>query len=453
MRPDREILIGLATLLAVVAVTTAGFAGALNGIFGAERTHVVRAEFRDAQQLKPGHDVRIQGIEAGTVKSVTLEGSGSSATAAVRMEVKNSAGPLYGDARAVLRWKTVLGGTFYVDLERGSPSRGTLRGAIPAARTARQVEVEDIVNTVKGGARRGLQALPNELAETLRDPRNPADLLDTVARNAPDMEHGVGALRGEDLDRDLRGLVADTAKTVAGLNAPNGQLRRLVEGAARTLQTTAARNLELRQTLRQAPATTTEAVGTLTRLRSTLELANPLLAKLRGPAGMVAPAFADLRPAVISADRLVRRAEPLLDQLRPATDSLAGTARRALPLVNELIPSLDRLDNTILPYLSAKDPGTTKSTAVMIGGTFTGLASGAGGQMDANGHFIRFPATFGSAPLNSLPCQTYINNPDAAEVVACNDLQKAFSAYFGYRPLGSTPGTEPPPTSTSSGGR
>ena len=113
--------------------------------------------------------------------------------------------------------------------------------------------------------------------------------------------------------------------------------------------------------------------------------------------------------------------------------------------MRELEPSLERTDKTILPMLSEKDPQTTKSTAVMIGGTFEGLAAGAGGQMDVNGHFIRFPATSGSSPLYSLPCQTYFANPDKAEIVACQTLQQALKTYLNYSPLGQTPGTEPPP--------
>jgi hypothetical protein len=141
--------------------------------------------------------------------------------------------------------------------------------------------------------------------------------------------------------------------------------------------------------------------------------------------------------------QLVRRAVPLLRALRPAASGLASAARNGLPLVNGLAPSLDRLVKTILPYINEIDPGTKKSTAVMIGGTFSSLGSGAAGQMDENGHFIRFPATSGNSSFNSLPCQVYINNPDAAQIAACNSLQDALGAFLNADPLGPTPGTDP----------
>jgi hypothetical protein len=63
--------------------------------------------------------------------------------------------------------------------------------------------------------------------------------------------------------------------------------------------------------------------------------------------------------------------------------------------------------------------------------------------MDANGHLIRFPATLGSSPISSLPCQTYINNPDKQSFIACQSLDKALETYLAYDPFGTTPGVEP----------
>jgi hypothetical protein len=80
----------------------------------------------------------------------------------------------------------------------------------------------------------------------------------------------------------------------------------------------------------------------------------------------------------------------------------------------------------------------------MIGGTFSNMGPGVGGQMDSNGHFIRFPATFGSSPTATLPCQTYFNNPDKPQMVACQSLSEALQTYLSYQPLGTTPGVEPP---------
>jgi len=449
-RLPADAVLGLVSLSIAVAVLVLGMTGAITRLFSGSETRVVRAAFADSQQLRPGDFVRIQGLEAGEVTDTALATDGRSTV--VTMKVKRDVGQLYADARAVTRFQTVLGGRFYVDLERGSAARGPLTGTIPLARTARQVEVDDVASVVRGDARTGLQTLPGELADALADERAPARLLDRVADVAPDLRRGVGALRGQDLDRDLREVVSATSKTVAALDGPRDELRTLVSGAAATLSTIAARGDDVRALAARAPVTLREVDATTARLDRTLALANPLVAKLQPAADDVAPTFRALLPVVRDADALARRAAPLVRALRPAVVSLAGAARNGLPLVDELIPSLDRVDDVILPYLAEKDPGTGKSTAVMIGGTFAGLAAGAGGQMDANGHFIRFPATMGSSNFSSLPCQVYIANPDAAQIAACATLQDALGTYFGYQPLGPTPGTEPPPATRAKQG-
>ncbi|MCW3016200.1 MAG: hypothetical protein JWO02_3292 [Solirubrobacterales bacterium] len=439
---DRRALIGLVALLVGVVLMLGSTSGTLHGLFTHQSTHEVQAIFPSTQQLRKGDVVRIDGVRSGRVSDIR-PGQGAR-TAKVTMEVLDDAGHLYRDARAVLRWKTVLGGAFYVDLERGTPNTGPLRGAIPVQRTARQVEVDDITSVLEPRARRGLQTLPGELAKGLADRDAPARLLATVATVAPDVRDGVGALRGMDTGRDLRTLVVSAERTVRALDEPRRGMERLVSGAAATLATVGGRDAEVRRSIAAAPATMAQADATLQRLRATLDLADPLLQRLRDPAGDVAPTLARLRPALTGADRLLRRAEPLLASLRPAAASLGRTAKSTLPLLEDLTPSVGRLDRTILPMLSEKDPGTTKSTAVMIGGTTEALGPGAGGQMDLNGHFIRFPATIGSSPLYSLPCKLLLNDPDAAEQIACSSLQEALATYMSYKPLGPTPGTEPP---------
>lgn len=440
VRGNRDVAMGGAVLVGITLVVVLIFSGVVTKLLSQEDRRTVRATFADAQQVRVGTDVRIDGIDVGKVQQIQLGPSGRSAT--ITMEIDREAGALRSDASAVLRFKTLLGGTFYVDLERGSPTRAELgEQTIPLSRTGRQVELDDITPVVGGAARRGLRTLPRELAAALRDSAVPDRLLRTAAAAAPGIERGVGALRGRQKDRELAELVRGSARVVGALHAPRGEIRDLVQGAAATVRTTAGRGSELRTLLRVSPPAGREVDATLTRLRTTLDLIDPLVGELQAAAGDVAPTFARLRPVVVGARSVLRRADPLLGQLRPAARSLALTARQGAPLLDELTPSVERTDRTILPMLSEVDAGTQKSTAVMIGGTFAALGAGAGGQMDTNGHFIRFPATTGSSPVNSLPCQLYLLNPDVAQVAACNTLSDALKAVLSYNPLGDVPGT------------
>lgn len=448
----RTFLVGLTTIVVVTVVVLANFTGFARNLLTGGGKREVQAQFASSQQLRKGNLVRIDGVNVGKVSEIESADGGRQTT--VTMRIDKSAGALYADARAAVKIRTVLGAAFIVDLERGHASDGPLAGPIPLARTAGQVELDDVTSIFRGGARKGLQRLPKELSSALRDHDTPARLLGTLADVAPDVRRALDAVRGSEQDTDLQRVITGAARTSQVLGAAPGRLRALVGGAAATLATTGAHGAAIGSTLDRSPGVMARTRLTLTQLDRTLALADPLLADLKQPAGQVAPTLAELNPTVRDADRLLTSAVPLLRDLRPAVRSLAATARKGLPLFTEVQPSVDRTEQAILPYLAAKDPGTGKSTTVMIGGTFAGLGAGSAGQMDSNGHFLRFALSAGSAPLY-LPCQTYINNPDKAKQIECEALQDTLDRLFAYRPLGPTPGTTegPPPPAKRRAGR
>jgi ABC-type transporter Mla subunit MlaD len=270
------------------------------------------------------------------------------------------------------------------------------------------------------------------MATGLSDPAAINSSLTTLADVAPDITTGVGALRGQQQDQDLRRLVANTATTVKLLGTPSRELRGLVSGAAATLQTTAARDQDVRSILDQGPLVTRTTTQTLARVDGTLAKADRLIRNVRTSADKVAPTLARLRPALVSTGTLLTKARPLARDLRPTVSSLAATAHTGVPLLNELQPSIDRIDKTILPYLGREDPGTGKSTTVMIGGTAAGFG-GAASQMDLLGHFIRFPA-LGGTKTAYLPCKTSLADPAAASFLACDSLETALKTYLQYVP-------------------
>jgi len=440
-------LLGLLAILGTGGLLIATYNGTVRGLF-AGGTPEVTAIFSDVRTLQEGSPVRVHGVQVGEVKSLEAA-SGSRGTRAV-LSVDEDTGPIYRDARASVVWRTLLGGSFAVNLDPGRPESGRLgSGEIPLRQTTSQVELDDITSVIEGDARAGLRTLPKELARTMRDPSTVAGLARKLAGVSPDVEQGLDAVRGIDKDRDLRNLLTEAGRTARALDAPNGELRTMVSGAAAFVSRTAAREADLRAALDMAPATLHTTNVTLGELDTTLELVDPLLARLREPAGQVAPTLARLRPVVVGASRLLSRAEPLLDRLRPAVRSVAAAARQGLPLLDDLAPGLTRLDKTILPYMNELDPETAHSAAQMVGPALGGLGNVAA-QYDANGHFLRFPATGGSSSTY-LPCQVYAGNPDKAKGIECRALQDILEKYLSYDPLSPAPGTapEPPPSRRS----
>lgn len=437
MRRPRQLnrtVLGAIMLALMVGFTVGVMGGAIGPQMFSGGGRRVTAVFANAQQLRPGDEVRVQGVTEGTVSSVTLNPGGHSST--VAMTVASSAGPLYRNATATLAWKTLLGGAFNVDLNRGTPSAGPLGSAtIPISRTSSQVELDDLLRFDNGGAKAGLQKMPGQLAIALSDPGPPAHLLGTLAAVSSTLAAGLGAARGQVPDTDLRALVSATSQTVRALNAPDDELRGLVQGAAATVGVTAARTADLKAALDGAPPAMQQANTTLGQLRATLNLADPLLRKLNLSAAEVAPTLDRLYPTVVGARDLLNVAVPLLHALPPALGSLAYASQRGLPLLRAIDPSIDDLQHIVLPYLNTLDPGTGHTTAEMIGPTAEALGPNIAGQMDQNGHFIRFPATAGSSPLY-LPCQTYFGNPAYGnQLVACESLSQMLSSFLNYNPL------------------
>jgi len=391
----------------------------------------VKIEFASADQLEPGDPVRVDGIEEGRVTSIEDVGGGRRAL--VTVDVAEDAGPLYRDARAEVRWKHLLGGAFYVKIDRGTPKAGELGGnVIPRDQTQVQVEVEDLTGVFQGRAQEGLLTLIDELGVTLEDDDALAGLLETVGDAAPDLERGLRAARGLRPERDLRDLLKGTTHAMRALDAPQDGLRTLVEGAAATLSTTAGRDDDLRATLTDGPGVTALVQTTLRRLDHTLAGADGLVADLREVAPDVAPTLASLRPTLERTTKLVDRARPLVRTLRPTVTSLANLGTRGVPLLDDVQPSIDRLEKEILPYLNEPDPDTGKPTSSMIGGTAAGFG-GSASQQDANGHFIRFPASVGLSSVN-LPCTTSITDPYAGDLLACQSLDGWLASLLGYAP-------------------
>jgi virulence factor Mce-like protein len=437
-RLGRTRVIGLVMLSIVTLLVLGNFTGVLRNLIAERGTHEIVAIFPSSQQLRGGNFVRVHGVDVGKVQR--LESIDGGRATRVTMLVDDSAGDLHKDAHASLRWRTILGSAFYVDIDPGHAGDGKLAGPIPRSQTSSQVELEDVTSIFRDGARTGLQRMPGELSQTFSDHELPGRLLNDVADEAPAIAKGVGALRGQQQDADLQHLVSSTAKLVDVLGRSQNDLHDVVSGAAATLETTGAHSGAIDSALALSPAVLRRTDATVRDLDTTLDIADPVVAELKRPAGKVGPTLAKLNPTVRDADTLLTKAVPLLKDLRPTARSLARTAQKGLPVLDGLDASIDRVNDTILPYLAAKDPGTGNTTTNAIGGFAAAWGGGFAGQRDANGGLLRFALTAGSAPIY-LPCQTYINNPDKAKQIECESLQKTLERVFSYDPFGAPPGT------------
>lgn len=426
---NKNAVVGAVLITLLIAAVVAINSGLVASQF-AEDGSTVRAEFATSAQLHEGNPVRIDGITVGRVENTDLAPGGRSAI--VEMVVFDSGGTIRRDAKARVRWRTALGGTFAVDLERGTATEPELGNTvIPLARTQSQAEIEEALAFNQGGARQGLRTTLSELPEALQ-PLPVTSALDGLDREAPALAETLAVVRGS-REAGLRRVVRSTARTVRAVDTTDDHIEQVVEGAAATMNVTAQRRAELQRTFRLAGDIQPAVRAQLVSLRRTLENAAPLLADLTAAAPQVAPTLAHLRPTVRSADELLTTARPVAGSLQRTARSVATTARSGSRLVSEIEPSVERTAKEVLPGLAERDPVTKLRTYEIAGPTIASL-NGAGSTFDAEGHLFRFPALGGERAIANLtPCNVLLTDPEASAILKCKELLGAFKKLAAYR--------------------
>lgn len=387
---------------------------------------VVRAEFDAANQVDSRTPVRVRGITVGRVASVKLSDSGRSAS--VTMHLTEPDVVVKRDARAAVRWRTLLGGSMFVDLDPGSPSAPADDGVIPRERTSTQVEFDDLNQPLDGGTAQANRDIIRGFSRGL-DGRAAGRTISTLSPAFSEIRRGIRPLLGQRHD-DLRRMVASTGRTLRGLGRNRRRLAGLVESAAQTLEVSATRRSEVGELLETSPPTMDATISTLTRLNGTLEKLDPLVIDLRPGVRELAPTLREVRPTLARANSLLRASEPLLTELPPTLERLDLLSREGPALFDALDPTLTRLDRELLPFLAERDPDTEMRNYTAIGATFAAISSGAS-EFDGQGYWLHFPTAADERTLGDSICQPFLTDPTSAEKLRCRQLGEVLAEVLG----------------------
>jgi virulence factor Mce-like protein len=185
---------------------------------------VFTVEFKNASGLLHSNDLRVAGVKAGQVTTV----SNRENLAVVTIQVQPQFLPVYKDAHAIVRPKNLLGET-YVEIDRGSPSAGEMApgDTIPLKNTITPVQVDEVLNALDPDTRTKLQIVINTLGEA-------------------------SASRGKDLNlsgADLKRISADLAVTSASLDQERDNIDAILVQLDLIQQTVADYHDQLTQTL------------------------------------------------------------------------------------------------------------------------------------------------------------------------------------------------------------
>jgi phospholipid/cholesterol/gamma-HCH transport system substrate-binding protein len=336
----------------VVAGTTVAVSDSDSGDVG------LTAMFPDASPIIAGNLVRANGIQVGEVESVSLDhGQG-----AVRMKLDPGILPLHNDASVKIRPVTLLGERF-VELNPGTPSAPLMSSneVIPAERTSRSVDLDEVLNSVDDPASASLAALATTLGEGVGGQGDKADAALTALAPAMQNTQQLGDILNQ--QNEVLNRLLDKASPVAEAAAgkDGDQLGQAVDAAKQMLHAVATQREALQDAVKQLPDTLTKAQQTLSQVAGAAESGTPALRaarpvtdnlpqitnELNAFADSANPALASLPPVLDKAKALLDQARPAVHDLRPGADALPGISESANRLVGRLTPMM----STVLDFI------------------------------------------------------------------------------------------------------
>ena len=221
----------------------------------------VHATFKETGLLVPGADVRISGVNVGSVTDVQANGIYSNVT----MDIGSRYVPIPNDTSAILRQKTLLGEA-YVMLSTGSRrwARSRTAARSPTLTSPGYGLDRPGVERVRPQTQQNLQSLLSGPVPGL--PGRGQDINNTLGNLDPAVSQltaVVGVLNQQ--QGNVQRLINNTATVLTTLGDRSAALQSLVTAGNDVLSATAARDKQVTATINALPAF-------LTQLRTTLAI-------------------------------------------------------------------------------------------------------------------------------------------------------------------------------------
>jgi phospholipid/cholesterol/gamma-HCH transport system substrate-binding protein len=303
----------------LLVLTLAGAAAAGLAFFGGgSDTHHVTARFSNANGLVTGNEVRVAGVPAGTVDSITVGSdprTGPYAEAVLSLD--SGHWPLHQGTRIAVRPLGVLSNVF-VDLSPGPQGASAIAEShlFGTGETSSPVNLDQLADVFNGDVRTALRTQLQEGVIAFGG-SGAADLNAAIAQLDPLSAAlvpltNVLAQRSPELDR----LNAEYDSITGKLASEDQHLRGLIANANATLGALAARQHELQGTL-------DHAAGTLGSLDAGLQGEQSNLAAIfqKGPSALdrLQQAAAVLAPLIQAVDPHIPHLDMLLDEFISGT--------------------------------------------------------------------------------------------------------------------------------------
>lgn len=303
----------------------------------------VKVAFPQANELATGADVRISGVNVGSVVGLSLDARDSRTVAT--LQIANRFAPIPRDTRATLRIKTLLGET-YVELSEGSRGSGVLRdgGRLPDGQVQSDVTLDQILSTFDPRTRAAFQTwMQAQAAAALGRGEDINASFGYLPIFFNSSERLLAALNQQ--DAAVRGMVANTGEFFNAISARRGELSGLISAADSLFQTTAQRNQQLAALFKALPEFELQSRLALPALTSFGNRADPVVRALD-------PVASELTRTFGYTAQLSPQFRGLFERLGPAVTA----SKRGLPAFDQILGAIPPLLQAFDPFLRNANP-------------------------------------------------------------------------------------------------
>lgn len=276
----------IALLLSLIVAAAASVAASA----GADDAHTYKIEMYNAFGIVEGSDVRVAGVNAGSVKDLEIT---PEKRAAVTVELT---GPLatLGEETTCSSEPQSLIAEYFIDCQPAGPPLAE-GGTIPASRVSQTVQTDLVQSTLREPYKRRLQLLINEFGTALAG--NPQNLNEAVRLGAPALTQLRKATKIlAQQNAIIRDLNVNSDEVIGQLTARREDVVRFIQEARDTAAASVARRDDLSRNFEILDDFLAELDPTLVEVENLAREQTPLLTDLRGAAPDLTKLSKDLPP-------------------------------------------------------------------------------------------------------------------------------------------------------------
>ena len=376
---------------------------------GADDTHSYKVELDNAFGLVNGSEVRVAGVNAGTVSSLDID---AAKRAVVTIDVTGALSSFRESATCTSQPQSLIA-EYYLDCQPGRKGPKLPEGGMIPVHSKKYgnqtfitVQNDLVFNTLREPFKERFALILNEFGTALSG--NGENLNEAIRRGAPALDQLRRAL--SILSRQnsvITNLNVNGDQIISRLAARRQDVVNFIDAANRTAQASAARRGDLAQNFKKLPGFLTELRPTLAKLGTAADANTPLLADLDATAGQLTrltyplPAFNDAsEPAIRALGHASVIGQSALSRGRDEITALRQSTRKSYPAANQIANFLIDLEDpnrhVEIDARAAQDTGRPAPTGYSgVEGllNYAYYQTTAINQYDQVGHLLHFTLT------------------------------------------------------------